>query len=178
MAILRRNITSPRPPAEYTANIAAHDARRIAENRGLKCLPFDVVGLARSIGIKVEFLPLADGVSGFLHRRSGDWIIGVNSLHHKNRQRFTIAHELGHYFLHRDQGDFEDRALFRKDLQVNHLEYEANSFASKILMPEDDFKKALVVDRATVDAIAEKFEVSVAAAQYRAEGLGAERIFG
>lgn len=176
MAILRRNITAPRPPAEYSADIAARDAAQIAQSRGLRCIPLDVVGLATSIGIKVEYLPLASDVSGFLRKKNGDWIIGVNSFHHPNRQRFTLAHELGHYFLHRDMGDFEDRALFRREMQFDRREVEANDFAAKLLMPENEFRTFVVLKNANLDLLARHFGVSNAAAQFRANALGEERI--
>lgn len=178
MAILRRNITSPRPPAEYSPDIAARDAHRIAESKGLKRIPFDVEGLAASIGVQVEYLPLAEDISGFLRRRDGEWLIGVNSLHHRNRQRFTLAHELGHYFLHRDIGGFEDRALFRREMHLDRRENEANGFAAKLLMPETEFRTFVVSQDASIDLLAHHFGVSSAAAKYRADALGEERIFG
>lgn len=178
MAIRRRTVSAPRPPAEYTPEYAANDALRITESRGLSLKPVDVLGLAYSIGIQVEYLPLPEGTSGFLRRSGGNWIIGVNSMHHPNRQRFTIAHELGHYFLHRDHGDFVDKALFRKELQSDRREFEANSFASRLLMPADDFENASRRLNADFDLVAKQFGVSSAAARFRAETLGQEHIFG
>ncbi len=178
MAILRRTITAPRPPAEYSPDIAARDAHRMADSKGLKRIPFDVEGLATSIGIQVDYLPLAEDVSGFLRRQNSEWIIGINSLHHRNRQRFTLAHELGHYFLHRDIGGFEDRALFRREMQFDQRESEANSFASKLLMPETEFRTLVVGQRAGLDLLARHFGVSPAAAKFRADALGEERIVG
>jgi hypothetical protein len=177
MAIRRRTVSAPRPPAEYTPEIGARDALRIAVSKGLRNIPLDVVGLASSIGLQVEFLLLPDDVSGFLKRKDGGWAIGVNSRHHPNRQRFTIAHELGHYFLHRDQGDFTDHALFRRDLQNDHREYEANSFASKLLMPEHEFRD-MAIKHPNLQEIANYFEVSPAAARFRVDALGQEHIFG
>ncbi|MGY3233371.1 Zn-dependent peptidase ImmA (M78 family) [Bradyrhizobium sp. USDA 4448] len=177
MAILRRNVTAPRPPAEYSPDIAARDARSIAAGRGLKLVPFDIEGLATSVGLRVEYLPLENEISGFLRRHNGEWVAGVNSLHHLNRQRFTLAHELGHYFLHRDAGEFTDRALFRREAQFDRRESEANSFASKLLMPETEFR-TVVTRRANLDELARYFGVSSAAAKFRAEALGEERIFG
>ena len=176
MAILRRTVTAPRPPAEYSPDIAARDAGSIAASRGLKLVPFDVEGLASSVGLRVEYLPLANEISGFLRRQNGEWIAGVNSLHHPNRRRFTLAHELGHYFLHRDAGDFEDRALFRREAQFDRRESEANAFASKLLMPETEFRKVVVGRRASLDELARHFGVSSAAAKFRADALGEERI--
>lgn len=178
MAIRRRTVSDPRPPAEYSVDFAARDALRIADSRNLKKTPLDVLGLASSIGISVEYLPLATEISGFLKRKGSIWVIGVNSLHHPNRQRFTIAHELGHYFLHRDHGDFEDTALFRKELQYNHREFDANSFASKLLMPENAFRETVIKYPGNIEFVAKYFGVSKAAAIFRAETLGEERIFG
>ena len=176
MAILRRIVTAPRPPAEYSPQHAASDALKIAQSRGLKLRPLDVLGLASSIGLQIEYLPLAGDVSGFLKRRGGDWVIGINSLHHPNRQRFTIAHEMGHYFLHRDH-DFVDKALFRRDVQNDHREADANRFASALLMPREMFRD-MVTRRLPMKAVAEYFGVSEAAAQFRSDSLGEERMFG
>jgi Zn-dependent peptidase ImmA (M78 family) len=178
MAILRRNVTAPRPPAEYSPDIAARDARAIAVSRGLKLVPFDVEGLASSVGLRVEYLPMASEISGFLRRQNGEWIAGVNSLHHPNRQRFTLAHELGHYLLHRDAGNFEDKALFRREAQFDRHESEANAFASKLLMPETDFRTLVLGRQANLEDLARHFGVSSAAAKFRAASLGEERIFG
>lgn len=177
MAIRRRTVSAPRPPAEYTPELGARDALRIADSKGLKNIPLDVLGLASSIGLQVEFLLLPDDVSGFLKRKDGGWTIGINSRHHHNRQRFTIAHELGHYFLHRDQGDFTDRALFRRDLQNDHREYDANSFASRLLMPEHEFRD-LAIRHRDLQVIADHFQVSTAATKFRADALGQEQIVG
>lgn len=178
MAIRRRAVSAPRPPAEYTPEYAANDALRIAESRGLSLMPVDVLGLAYSIGIQIEYLPLPEGTSGFLRRSGGNWLIGVNSMHHSNRQRFTIAHELGHYFLHRDHGEFIDRALFRKELQSDRREFEANSFASRLLMPAGDFEDVSQRFNSDLDLVARQFGVSSAAAKFRAEALGQEQYFG
>lgn len=178
MAIRRRTVSAPRPPAEYTPEYAASDALRIAESRGLSLKPVDVLGLASSIGIQVEYLALPDDTSGFLRRNGVNWLIGVNSMHHPNRQRFTIAHELGHYFLHRDHGEFVDKALFRKELQSDRREFEANSFASRLLMPANDFRNVSARFNSNVDLIAQQFGVSAAAAKFRAESIGQEHIFG
>lgn len=175
MAIKRTTISAPKPPAEYTADHAARDARRIAEGRTLKTLPLDVEALASSIGVKVEFLPLPDDVSGFLQRHDNQWVIGINAFHHKNRQRFTLAHELGHYFLHRDRGEFVDKALFRSETEQDALEYDANKFASILLMPEEAFRQATQRHK-NLEEVAEHFGVSKAAARYRAVKMGTEQI--
>jgi len=81
-------------------------------------------------------------------------VIGVNSEHSRTRQRFTIAHELGHLLLHADE-EFhidEKRPLARRDdvssQATDAREIEANQFAAELLMP-----KALV--GASVEALIE-----------------------
>jgi Zn-dependent peptidase ImmA (M78 family) len=68
-------------------------------------------------------------------------LIAVNARHHPNRQRFTIAHELGHLYLHQDQpGMFVDDVIvdFRVDsANPDPKELEANTFAANLLMPSD-----------------------------------------
>lgn len=168
MAVLRKKIAEPRPPREYNPDIAARDARRIADNKTLRRKPLDVVGLATSIGIAIEMVPLANDISGYLRKEGGSWKIGVNSLHHPNRRRFTIAHELGHYFLHRDEGNFEDRMLFRRENQVNRQEREANEFAAKLLMPSAEFRLEMSANGYDISSVAKVFGVSGAAAEFRA----------
>lgn len=172
MAILRRKIKGPRPPTEYSPDGAARDARRIAQTYTLPERPLAVFQLAAALGLEVEKLPLDEFVSGYLKKTDGRWIIGVNSLHHPNRQRFTVAHELGHYFLHRDQGPFEDGLLFRKENQFNLREREANEFAALLLMPSLDFKRA--ISNSPIDIVAKSFGVSKQAAEYRSSSVTSE----
>jgi Zn-dependent peptidase ImmA (M78 family) len=89
------------------------------------------------------------------------------------RKRFTMAHELGHYFLHSKQGQIPLKA-FR--LGTSLAEQEANFFAANLLMPEDEFKRRWNSYKTSTDAfriagLASLFHVSVAAAAARAEYL-------
>lgn len=155
---------------EYGPEGAASDARKIAEQKLLTRIPLDVVALAQALGLKVSKEPMAEHMSGYLRRTADGWVLGVNSLHHRNRQRFTIAHEIGHYMLHRDHSSFEDGLLFRKDANKNPQETEANQFASFLLMPKFEFQSALATEG--IDAVAAKFGVSRQAAEYRINTLG------
>jgi Zn-dependent peptidase ImmA (M78 family) len=111
-------------------------------------------------------------------------VIGVNSQHHRNRQRFTIAHELGHHRLHPN-----DPTVYIDDLMVHFrgedihapltaTELEANTFAASLLMPEDfikrDFagKKIDAQDEAAVRQLAHRYQVSVQALTIRLVELG------
>jgi Zn-dependent peptidase ImmA (M78 family) len=126
-----------------------------------------------------------DDVSGFYQNQSGREIIGVNSLHPPVRQRFTIAHELGHAVLHAREGLHLDQAFklrFRdatSSLAVDPEEMDANRFAAELLMPAEEVIGLLedgldVNDDPAVRQIARHFGVSQQAMTYRIVNLGAE----
>ena len=65
--------------------------------------PVPVKRIAKSLKAQLRYSPLDDELSGMVYVNEGTPIIGVNALHHPNRQRFTIAHECGHLVLHKAQ---------------------------------------------------------------------------
>ncbi len=170
VAVLRRTVSSPRSPREYDPESAAADARKIADQNRISLVPLDVAALAQTLGLRVVKEPMAENTSGYLRREGDRWTLGVNSLHHPNRQRFTIAHEIGHYFLHREHSSFEDGLLFRKGLDRNPLEDEANYFASLLLMPAVEFRRNLT--NSSIEKVAATFGVSRQAAELRVSNLG------
>lgn len=84
------------------------------------------------------------------------------------RTRFTIAHELGHYFLHSKQGEIP---IVAYRLGTGILEWEANWFAASLLMPRDTFCNAHKKNPNTV-FLANKFGLSFSAIEVRKESLG------
>ena len=121
------------------------------------------------------------GVSGFIEEEDdGDIFICVHQYDHPNRKRFTIAHELGHYFRHNPKikvgfVDGIGSGMMGRELLENKVsqdEVEANAFAAEILMPENDFKKIHREKNGNITEIAEYFIVSEAAAYTRAKMLG------
>lgn len=72
----------------------------------------DIIGLADSLNIKLitaRFDDESDRVSGMIEKTDTDqWTIYVNEDDHLTRQRFTIAHELGHYFSYQYDGYSRD----------------------------------------------------------------------
>jgi Zn-dependent peptidase ImmA (M78 family) len=80
------------------------------------------------------------------------------------RDRFTIAHELGHYFVHSKQGELPIRASRKGSGQ---LEWEANWFAAALLMPSDEFTKISDKFDGDVYSIAGHFQVSSQAVTIR-----------
>lgn len=118
-------------------------ARELAKSilaQGRHEVPVDIEWIAKDQGAQIRLEPLEDTVSGVLVIRDGVATIGVNSSHADTRRRFTIAHELGHYLLHKQLSHvFVDAVYFRdqesSDGTMLH-EIEANAFAAELLMPE------------------------------------------
>src|SRR5579863_2221294 len=92
----------PSPEVQAEELLAAH------LSDGLKA-PVPVAELAESLKLKVVNTPLQSGVSGALIKDGDQYFVAVNSGHHRNRQRFTIAHEIGHYCLEHGLDDHVDR---------------------------------------------------------------------
>jgi hypothetical protein len=110
--------------------------------------PVNVVGLAQELGIKVwTSEKLASQISGKLFPDaqlggSSGYAIVVNGTHAKTRQRFTIAHEIAHFVLHRKEigAGVSDNEFYRSNLS-NSMETEANRLAAEIIMPYSLIKK-------------------------------------
>ena len=120
------------------------------------------------MGLNLKFQILPPDVSGKLQKFNGQWTIIVNKSHSTNRQRYTIAHELGHYCLHKDfHEQFEDTTFFRKEKDWTSIEYEANSFAADILMPENAIESAINQGINTLSDLSIRFGVSLIAIKNR-----------
>ena len=162
----------------------------LRQNRVLQA-PVPLRRIAASLGLAIEQTPgNAENLSGFLVRdaRAHTAIIGVNSSHPKNRQRFTIAHEIAHFLLHEGEPVYVDgRETFRVDRRSfqsskgDHPdEIEANAFAAELLMPADLLRNDLddvgehvdLADEDALKSLAKKYEVSVAAMSFRLANLG------
>ena len=128
-------------------------------------------------------MPAGDDVFGAIVRQNGRVVIAVNPNQHPNRRRFTIAHELGHFFRHYQDvmeyvdGDFR---VHWRDTEsssgVNWEEIEANRFAAALLMPEEmlkvDVNNCRVLDADAVQHLATLYKVSRLAMQFRLINLG------
>lgn len=119
-------------------------AKEVLQTFGSKSAPVKVDEIASRAGIAVRFMPLDDDLSGMIFVKDGTPIIVVNSLHHPNRQRFTLAHELAHFELH--MGDIGSEVHVDKKYLVmardgssskgfDRQEIEANRFAAALLVP-------------------------------------------
>lgn len=157
-------------------------AANLLRKHGLYAAPVNIATLAENLGANVIYEDLEDDVSGFLLRERGESTIAVNSKHHSNRQRFTLAHECGHLFLHADKGDrlWVDKALFFRDASSSSGEHkaevEANQFAAALLMPKDLINEAVgnadEISEFDVVRLAFQFGVSEKAMTVRLISLG------
>lgn len=146
--------------------------------------PIPVDRVARNLGLRVRHVPFEGEISGSLIRQGKDALVGVNSMHHENRQRFTLAHEMGHFLLHKGDRVILDRS-FRVNLRDTNgkntedpEEVEANLFAAELLMPEEFLvnslrdKKIDIEEDDIIEALANDYKVSPQAMTYRLVNLG------
>jgi len=162
-------------------------AQEVLRNYGNIVLPVKIEDIARSLSLKVIPYPFHEDISGTLIIEGNTGIIGYNQFESRVRRRFTIAHELGHFILHKDRSavflDKQFRVHFRsqnskQSEDVQEMEQEANAFAAAILMPESLIKKQLKdidFDLGSEEAtkyLARIFDVSSQAMSYRLAKLG------
>lgn len=147
-------------PAEYQAIFAPH----------MREPPVDVLACAAAVGLPIFSIDLPRGVSGMLKRVSGDkFECYVDASEPSVRQRFTAAHELGHFVFHRDSigATHEDNYRLRAEGMTNWQETQANQFAADLLMPMDLISDATAAGTNTVSGLAKLFKVSELAMSIR-----------
>jgi Zn-dependent peptidase ImmA (M78 family) len=104
--------------------------------------PIPIEDIARSYGAIIARNNFAGTESGFALRQGEQMIIGVNTATSPRRQRFTIAHELGHLEIHSTSRIIVDHSVFvarrdeRSSMGTDLQEVAANGFAAAILMPK------------------------------------------
>lgn len=135
--------------------------------------PVPIDQIISDIGLPLCYEAMADNISGYIERSNGSYRIVVNANHAPTRQRFTAAHELGHYVFHRDllgEGVGDNRAYRtegteRPNANIRPIhERQANSFAANVLMPRH---RLTDVGHETTQALAERFGVSQEAMRIR-----------
>jgi Zn-dependent peptidase ImmA (M78 family) len=156
----------------------------LAEN-GVKQAPVPVTRIAKACGARISHDSLEGALSGFLYLKDKQALIGVNTHHAQARQRFTIAHELGHFLLHKQEEqihvDHEFRVRFRRNILsgegADANEREANFFAASLLMPQEFLDNDLedeidLFDDDFLYDLAHKYGVSTQALVNRLKNLG------
>jgi Zn-dependent peptidase ImmA (M78 family) len=132
--------------------------------------PVPLERVAQSIGFDSLAFDGEQGISGAI--RYDEKKIFVNKNDPPQRQRFTLAHEIGHARLHAGDNVIDYRANIDYPEEGTEKEREANRFAANLLMPEDDFLEVWRSRSGDVKRIANYFGVSEMAAGFRMKGLG------
>lgn len=142
----------------------------------------DVEKIAAFLSVDVKPEDLDTEISGLFVIKDENAYIRYNTNEIKARQRFTIAHELGHFVLHRNSKplfvDKSEGVMYRNfDSSTGEIkkEREANSFAASLLMPKKYILSALKKESSHEDVIsylANEFEVSEKAMSFRLANLG------
>ncbi len=135
-------------------------------------LPVDPIRIARGAGVEVRHWTKPNPLSGLFEYRDETPVIVYNKSDPEVRQRFTIAHELGHFALEHGKA-FRDPARNFSLSNYDPEEVSANQFAAELLMPAEAVD-ALIAEQGITDfsKLARKFHVSEVAMEYRLKNLG------
>lgn len=156
---------------------------RLVKVYEISSVPVPIERIAQELGVEVRRAHGPDEISGYFMREPGTGraVIGINTAHHAVRQRFTLAHELGHFLLHDLREIHVDKVRYRNSLSsegIDAEEIEANEFAAQLLMPERLIRQdlesftmpSLFEDDALapmLEEVASKYQVSRAALGFR-----------
>lgn len=128
----------------------------------MQVAPVDVEACAAAVGLPIYSANLGRGISGMIKREGDGFVCFVDASEPSVRQRFTAAHELGHFVLHKDMiGDtHSDNYLLRADGFNGYQETQANTFAADLLMPRELIEQKMIEGVTTVQDLAKAFNVS------------------
>lgn len=163
-------------------------AERLLHDQDIDKLPVSVDRIAKALGVQVVYEPFDGEISGMLipEEAEGTSVIVINSRNAPVRQRFTLAHELGHLLIHA-KSLYVDRPFSvkfrdsRSSLAIDPEEVQANQFAAALLMPREwvirDVDRILarqngVSDEQLIEELSEEYRVSRQAMEYRLANLG------
>lgn len=148
--------------------------------------PVDVRAISYELGVPIMYANLPHNISGMIQRDDNGYKIVVNSNHATVRQRFTIAHELGHYIYHRDLlgKGVGDTLAYRADqtempnpsITILH-ERQANTFAANLLMPNHLVKELQARGIKMPEELAQTLGVSVDALKIKLGMIRREAIY-
>ena len=158
-----------------------NELERVA--RFTRVAPVDLKGMFENLGIRYGEQRLSGGASGWIERVGDDYRIVVNASEPEVRKRFTAAHELAHYLLHRDLMDDGSRMnrhtdrLYNRDAGLStspftrQHEVQANRLAAQIVMPAAAVRSKRAEGLGAAE-LARLFCVSRAAMEIRLGTLG------
>jgi hypothetical protein len=148
-----------KPNHAFRLKMAKQAAERFLKDEGIMTLPVDPFAIAASRDIEVKAKPdTVGGVSGMLLRHGDAFgILYATHIPSEGFQRFSVGHELGHYFL---EGHIDHilpkegvHASYAGFVSADPYELEADQFSAGLLMPSDPFKRALARRDAGLETI-------------------------
>lgn len=146
-------------------------ARQLREKYPQRSAVAFISSILKEYNITVDLWPIQmQKFSGCLWKNNDEWTIVINARQAPQRKLFTLAHELGHYFLH-SHIKTQFSCSFFSATPTPRLEQEANRFAAELLMPTEQVLRWGEKDGSATRA-ARYFGVSEEAMQYRLHSLG------
>jgi Zn-dependent peptidase ImmA (M78 family) len=152
--------------------------------------PVPVERIARLLDVEIRYVSFQGDISGMVAREGKHPVIGVNTSHSTARQRFTIAHEIGHLELgHLPEGSGGDGVHIDRDFKVmlrdsnssqatDPTEIEANAYAAALLMPrsmlikEQELSSGFdIEDDRLIQGLAARYKVSTQAMSFRLNNI-------
>ena len=119
--------------------------------------PLKIVSLANAMGLKVYYAEFNDSnIVGAISKKDNPPAIYINYHDNHTRQRFTVAHEIAHFYLHMNNDDVPEIIDMYRGGDYSKEEYEANMFAAALLMNADEVKKQYHLLEEDIDLIKEK----------------------
>lgn len=175
-------MTLPTAPEGWAIHLSKL-LKAVQDAHGGNRFPINIAGIAQDYSrqvfpnapiTKVEGMRLSQKFEGALipNKDKGEWAIVYNeNIQSPGRKNFTLAHELGHYLLHRhisaDGIQCEPRQMLDWKSVYGQIESQANVFASFLLMPLDDFREQVSGQKPTMELmihLADRYGVSKSAA--------------
>jgi Zn-dependent peptidase ImmA (M78 family) len=170
------------PSTALPSHLSKDTIRNIAESlrEVIDCTEdFDIAKAVERLGGTItvrDFWDDSEKTGSLVVRGTGDFEIFIPKHTTPERDRFTIAHELGHYMIHyicmTDRG--VGLPLTADRYGSGRVEWEANWFAGAFLMPHAQFERAICEQANDLSKVAKKFQVSEQAARIRAKDLQIE----
>ena len=151
-------------------------ARALLDRCGVNGPPVQLDEISQLLRVPLTEWSFPDSLSALIVEvDDGDYVICVNVLHHRNRKRFSTAHELGHAVLRHEAGyylEFFDASLGEPPNFRYVDEREANAFAASLLMDERWLRDDWANGWRNVGELATRYQVSEEAMSFRLMNLG------
>jgi Zn-dependent peptidase ImmA (M78 family) len=162
---------------------ARNKAKKLLREYSPYTSPLNLDEFSNSHGIEIKYKELPEDISGIYepHSVNEKCRVFVNICDHKHRQRFSIAHELGHHFLCHSKDIIVDKIYrdHKSSLGTYAMEVEANNFAAELIMPSDQIMSFVdeyindgVVEQDIEMKLSKRFMVSTEAISYKLKSLG------